>query len=408
VRKCRDSQAIACTRRGFTLVELLVVIAILGLLMALLLPAVQSAREAARRSQCQNNMKQIGLGVLNFESAHNKLPTGGEGSDPTTRATTFSIHSAFTYLLPHIEREDIFNAIDLNKSYRDPTAGVLPGGVVLPSGATYGGNVWAAKTHINTYVCPSNPFSAKEQRDPSGFGGLDYYATVYTDIDPVTGGRSSAPAIRADGALTVVDGKNAAGNKTDPTLYTPGLVPTSVPISAIKDGTSFTIAIIEDAGRVSQIATGTSYKTASSYADPLQVSSDADDAAATGTVGAGSLARAVWRWADADAGGSGVSGPFDGSFAATPGEAYAGKVINQHNSMGGDDHTGTAKAHGAAPCSWNFNNCGLNDEPFSFHSGGCNALMVDGSVRFLEDNLSPLVMRKLVTRAEGIPVSEDF
>ena len=69
--------------RGFTLVELLVVIAIIGILIGLLLPAVQMAREAARRSQCKNNMKQIGLAIANFESARGVLPTGGQGMKTT-------------------------------------------------------------------------------------------------------------------------------------------------------------------------------------------------------------------------------------------------------------------------------------------------------------------------------------
>ncbi len=147
-------------RRGFTLVELLVVMAIIAILVGLLLPAVNSAREAARRTTCSNNMKQIGLAILNFESAHKLLPSGGEGTDPTTNQTAFTQHSLFTYLLPFMEKQGIYNQIDLSRSYRDITAGAQVN-ATAPNGQTVQGNTAAALTNIPTYVCPSNPFWRK-------------------------------------------------------------------------------------------------------------------------------------------------------------------------------------------------------------------------------------------------------
>ena len=96
-----------------------------------------------------------------------------------------------TLLLPFIEHSDIYLAMDLTKSYRDITAGQpVPGtaaGTATVDGTAVLGNVWAATRHINTYVCPSNPFGDPMMRDPAGFGGTDYFATVYTDIDPTPG-----------------------------------------------------------------------------------------------------------------------------------------------------------------------------------------------------------------------------
>jgi len=103
-------------RHAFTLVELLVVIAIIGTLVGLLLPAVQAAREAARRSQCQNNMKQLGLGVLNFESASRKLPSPGQCDSTGSSSTTYNIHSIATVILPYIEQTNLYNQFDVTSN----------------------------------------------------------------------------------------------------------------------------------------------------------------------------------------------------------------------------------------------------------------------------------------------------
>jgi prepilin-type N-terminal cleavage/methylation domain-containing protein len=95
-------------RSGFTLVELLVVIAIIGILVGLLLPAVQAAREAARRMQCSNNMKQIGLAMHNYHDTHKSFPTfvihNGQGD-------YWRGYSAFTQMLPFIEQGNLSNSL---------------------------------------------------------------------------------------------------------------------------------------------------------------------------------------------------------------------------------------------------------------------------------------------------------
>ena len=100
----------ACLRRGFTLVELLVVIAIIGILVALLLPAVQAAREAARRAQCLNNLRQLGIALHNHESTNRSLPPGNLGRDPEKSGLTTMVFSSdevqtafVAFVLPYLE-----------------------------------------------------------------------------------------------------------------------------------------------------------------------------------------------------------------------------------------------------------------------------------------------------------------
>jgi prepilin-type N-terminal cleavage/methylation domain-containing protein len=118
---------------GFTLVELLVVIAIIGILIALLLPAVQAAREAARRSQCTNNLKQIGLAVHSFHDAKKKLPPSHQKPNNATWAVL---------ILPYMEQEALYNEWDIQRRYWDQTDKAREG-------------------HVPTYLCPSRRSGGK-------------------------------------------------------------------------------------------------------------------------------------------------------------------------------------------------------------------------------------------------------
>ncbi len=137
-------------RRGFTLVELLVVIAIIGILVALLLPAVQAAREAARRMQCGNNLKQFGLALHNYHDTYKKFP-------PASGPRSFS---AQTYLLPFMEQLNLYNQIDFNVS------------------TNHANNAIPRGTQLVIFNCPSDPLALM----PAGWAGSTYRVNLGSGI----------------------------------------------------------------------------------------------------------------------------------------------------------------------------------------------------------------------------------
>jgi prepilin-type N-terminal cleavage/methylation domain-containing protein len=186
--------------RGFTLIELLVVMAIISVLMSLLIPSIQSARESARKIQCQSNLKQMGLGLQNFHSTHNKFPAGKFDISELN-------HSWCLYVLPFLELGPLATRFDLSKPWDEPAK-----------------NVDAAAVSLSIFQCPTSPMRFA--------GGTDYCG--------ITGG--------TQGGLPFGDGRSEAlGSGVLVTVNE--ATPTYVAYRDVIDGSSNTICISESHGR---------------------------------------------------------------------------------------------------------------------------------------------------------------
>lgn len=314
-------------RRAFTLVELLVVIAIIGILIALLLPAVQAAREAARRSQCVNNLKQFGIGLQNYHDIHKAFPPRKGGSanisasvDTARVSGNYLRLSAFVPLLPFVEQEALYEFIQRG----DPAS--PPGG-----GAPWNSHViWLRQ--VPSLLCPSDPRPAPQ---PSHYGENNYAFSQGDSINTIL---------------------NATTNRG---MFASQL---SVKLSEVTDGTSNTIAMSERARA--------NYSISGSHPAMLR----------EGTVISISTIAANPGQCLAQANGlyyvnpSIVKGRFGTCWPDGQSERVGFNTVMPPNapSCCRDGNVNADTAGGVFA-------------PSSYHPGGVNGVMVDGSVRFISD-----------------------
>jgi len=366
--------------RGFTLIELLVVIAIIAVLIGLLLPAVQAAREAARRSQCVNNLKQLGLSVHNYMSTHEAAPAGFVSRNVTTKAVSgerWGSWSCQSMLLPYLEQTPLYNAINF---------------MTLSENQGGGGymNVTVTTMRVNSFLCPSSPLPVGTQWDKTGINGAllpgnNYFASVGPQIQLTMRG-GGAPDANPKGifALDMGDGGGRVTRFAD-----------------ISDGTSNTIAF-------SEWRTGDGSTAKLSIQDVINLGAgppgvniwwDARTQMPAGSVefqqwivqcaGAarGTLGTAKNKSNIGDNWNDGMFGTGFGTTLLAPNSKYPNCTTAGYDGALGD-----------APAMFNMS---------SFHPGGCNVAFADGSVRFLKDSTNMMTIWSLGTKGDGEVVSAD-
>lgn len=386
---------------GFTLVELLVVIAIIGVLVALLLPAIQAAREAARRSNCTNNLKQFGIALQTYHNALKTFPPGGcvGTQDPNEGDFFATTHSM---LLPYFEEASLKNLYDGKKDWKFQTHVRDPDGIH----STIPGTV------IPVFACPSvggeNPYEDKALNlifivayTTDGYQeGQRYGTTNYAVCKGVTDawclGNNNGPPVGYFNSRGMFDMNWAS------------------PIRKITDGTSNTIAMGEAAhGPIWPLAgvqptdtiwSDTTYTTILNTRTLL-----AGGGSGNNFYGQQSLAWAAWiapQPCPLDIQVAGNNSGFAGIYACTLEPMNKspvtqimlddGQLTNCRNSQPGAAGTKTAPG---------VNNLGggrhLTSNFRSDHSGGGNFLMADGSVHFLTEDINMLTYQQLSTMAGG-------
>jgi prepilin-type N-terminal cleavage/methylation domain-containing protein/prepilin-type processing-associated H-X9-DG protein len=362
-------------RHGFTLIELLVVIAIIAILIGLLLPAVQKVREAAARMSCSNNLKQIGLATMNYESAYSSFPPGAgplsviplgapAGTAPLVPAPAPPTYSSLVakfglgtqrpspqaLILPFVEQANKYNQFDFNRDVNSDAV-----------------NVAARTQDVPFYLCPSDPSTTQFATTDGFYGRTNYMASI---------GKNPCPTSQdaATGGVFFVEFTNTQWN----TLLNK---PRTVKISGISDGTSNTAMWAEVRRGVfagSQDGTTRPYNPATLVPWDIVSVGDATSLIPTGKCAVAPSAitsGTVYRYAGLE---------YCRSFAFT--SFYCHQKPPNSPIIDCSDlncYTGAAR---------------------SYHSGGVNVCFCDGSVHFITDSIDAATWQNLGSRADGVPI----
>ena len=334
------------SRRAFTLVELLVVIAIIGILIGMLLPAVQQVREAARRTACANNVRQLALAAMNYESAFQEFPPGLEQENLSLSGGLggFQGHSVFYFLLPYVEQNNVFNAMDADvpKANRDATSDGIRAAATIP-----------------VFICPSDQLPDSAVPFPSTGTPTEFYgATSYR----ANGGERPIFATSATNDGMFMATGPAARKASDAPIGV------EVEIGSVQDGTSNTIMF------------GEFY-----HFDPnFDTFTDAGWTSGSKIVG--------WsRWYPSG-GDAGLANIMAGAFAPINYE-----IPWAHGEPG---------APGSRGAWFIFQDQRLSSYG-SGHSGGANFAFGDGSTTFLRETVSQEILRLQCERADGQVIDLD-
>lgn len=334
------------TRTAFTLVELLVVIAIIGVLIALLLPAVQAAREAARRAHCKNNLKQLGLAIQNYESATRCFPMAAVIERLPSGSLRTGFLGPYIRILPYIEQSGVYGQVDADSAY-----GVLT-------------NADAVGRKMEMFLCPSDVH--QEQKDHPEYGKIsgtsygfsmgDWYVFMGPGVGPMT--RSAFGVNQCRRHADFVDG-------TSNTLL----------ISEVKAYTPY----IRDCGGLSLITDPNNIPPPD--ADPLAV---APEYAASGCAFKND-GHSEWAEMAVHHIGFTTAWPPNKVTPGGPGMAHADVNLTGHRErLGGPTFAAITSR--------------------SYHSGGVQSLLGDGSVRFVSSSIDGRIWRALGTVSGGEPV----